>query len=78
VQHWRRPLLFEAACPPSIQCGGSEVLFVRAAGSSRELLNQNRTGIMDFQCPCESEVRNKRGLQGRANFGFGTPAYLAL
>jgi hypothetical protein len=32
----------------------------------------NRTRIMGFRCPFESEVRKTRVLQGRVNFGFGT------
>jgi ketosteroid isomerase-like protein len=40
-------------------CGGSEVLFSIAANPTKELPNQNYTGMIGFQCPFESEVRKR-------------------
>lgn len=60
-----------APCSSTIQQrGDSEVLFAFAASPSRELVNQNRTRIVDFQCP--SEVRSVLAAE-IANLGFATP-----
>jgi hypothetical protein len=57
------------------RCGGPEFLFIRAERSSRQLLDQNHTGIMHFQCPLESKIRQNSTAMV-ANFGFWTPANL--
>ena len=57
------------------QCGGSEVLFTLAARPLRELLSQNHTRIMDFQCPFGSEVRFLWLPQGQRTSQSGHSVY---
>jgi hypothetical protein len=44
----------------SSECGGSEIRFILAAGSSSGLPNRNRTGIMGLPVSLESE--NRKGV----------------
>jgi Hypoxia induced protein conserved region len=54
------------------QCGGSEVRNIAAASSSCGLLNQSRTGSINFSSVLSIPKSVNVGPQNRTNFGIGT------
>ncbi len=52
-------------------CGGFGIRISLSASSHCERQIRNHTGIMDFQCPFESEVRERGRGSKDANFRFG-------